>query len=254
MAKSVEGLVEVSVGFVAGLFLMWRGFHWFKRKRLIEDIPTSKIRGIAMGLVEIKGKALPAVKQIRKSPLSGKKCVYYKYIVEKLVGSGKSRRWVNVSSGRSPEPFYLEDETGKVMVEPKYAELHIPKSYTSKSKWGKDPEPIVKNFLKAEKIRFEGKLFGMNYTMRYTEWIITPKMNLYVMGAAAKNPHVEGGTAVKSVENIMIKKGPDRILMISNKKEKQVLNTLKLKSFGYMAGGFLLSLVCLAIFIAIIRF
>jgi hypothetical protein len=253
MAKNIEGMAYAAAGFAAGLFLMWRGFHWFKRKRLIEDIPTSKIRGIAMGLVEVKGKALPAAKEIRKSPLSGKKCVYYRYLVEKLVSTGKSSHWVTVRKGRSPEPFYLKDSTGEVMVDPKYAELNIPKSYTSRSKWGKDPSSVVKNFLKAEKIKFEGFL-GMNYTMRYTEWIITPNMELYVMGAASKNPHLEGGTSARGVENIIIKKGADKILMISNKKEKQVLNTLKLKSIGYMSGGFLISLACLAVFIALIRF
>jgi hypothetical protein len=250
MGKDPRALIYSVAGFVAGIFVMWRGFHWFKRKRLIEDIPTSKVRAIAMGLVEIQGKARQATKEIIRAPLSGKKCVHYKYVVEKRVQSGKSSHWKIISRGYNPDPFYLEDNTGKVMVEPKYADMHIPKSHQSSSSWGKDPGAQVKSFLKKESIKFEGALFGANYTMRYTEWIITPGMQLYVMGTAADNPYVENATSVHGVEDAIIKKGSDGILMISNRKEKQVLNKIKWKAIGYLAGGFLLSLVCLIIIIA----
>ena len=233
------------VGFVAGLFLLYAGFVWLKRKRLVEDIPTSKVRSIAMGLVEVKGKAHPAAKNVMTSPLTGKKCVYYKYMVEKLVSSGKSSHWVKVKGKNSIEPFYLQDNTGKVMVDPKKAGVHTPMSYHSQSKWGKDPEPTVKKFLDHENIRFEGSLFGMNYTMRYREWMIAPGTDVYVMGEAADNPYVEEGTAQQGVEDIMITRGKDKIMMISTKKEKQILNSLKWKSLFAIAGGALLTTLCI---------
>ena len=64
-----------AIGFFAGLFLFWKGFSWLKQKRLIENIPTSKIRSIAMGLVEIYGEVVPTQEKILKSPFTNKDCV-----------------------------------------------------------------------------------------------------------------------------------------------------------------------------------
>ncbi len=245
-----EVLFYSAIAFGFGLLLMWGGFSFLKRKRLIEDIPTSKVRSIAMGLTEVKGKAHAAAKKIMTSPLTGEKCVYYKYAVEKLVSSGKSSHWVKIKGENSSDPFFLQDNTGKVMIDPSKAEVNVKRSYHSQSKWGKDPEPTVKKFLDNEKIRFEGSLFGMNYTMRYTEWIITPGTDVYVMGEAKDNPYVEEGTAQKGVEDIMISKGKDKLMIISTKKENQIVKGLKWKAIGCLIGGFLISLVALIIFIA----
>ncbi|MDD5086676.1 MAG: hypothetical protein PHV16_02895, partial [Candidatus Nanoarchaeia archaeon] len=61
--------------FAAGVFLFWEGIKTLKHKRLIENIPTSKIRSLAMGLVEIYGEVVPAYKEVLKSPFSNKDCV-----------------------------------------------------------------------------------------------------------------------------------------------------------------------------------
>ena len=245
-------LIYAVIGFFAGLFLMYAGFGLFKRKRLIENLPTSKIRSIAMGLVEVNGKARHAKEKVMTSPLSGKKCVYYKYTIEKYVSSGKSGHWRMIKYDVGPGPFFVEDNTGTVLVDPKKADIKVPMSYQSQSSWGKDPEPLVKKFLEKEKIKFEGALFGANFSMRYREWIIPPGMELYVLGEAKDNPYVEEGTAVHGVEDIMITKGKDKIMMISHGKEKQVLKSLKWKAFGGLIGGLVLSVVCLVITLAYI--
>jgi len=245
MAKDPQAIIISGIGVVAGILIMYGGFKMFQRKRLVEDLPTSKVRSIAMGLVEVNGKAHAAEKKIITSPLSGKKCVYYKYTVEKYVSNGKSGHWRVMKKNSSFEPFYLQDNTGKVLVDPNKAEINVPKAYESKSQWGKDPEPIVRKFLKNENIRFEGALFGANHTMRYREWIVPPGMELYVLGDAGDNPYVENGTVEKGHDDIMIKRGKDHLMMISHGQEKQVLKSLKWKAFGGMIGGFLLSIVFL---------
>ncbi|MFH1770987.1 MAG: hypothetical protein ABH828_05545 [archaeon] len=94
-----------------------------KQKQMIENIPTSKIRSIAMGLVEIKGIAEPFRKKLLKSPFSEKDCVYYRYTVEEYRSSGKNSRWVTIASGQSNDFFNLTDDTGTVLVDPKGAEV-----------------------------------------------------------------------------------------------------------------------------------
>ena len=43
---------------IVGLYLFYNSLKNLKKKRLFENIPTSKMRSVAMGLVELKGKIL----------------------------------------------------------------------------------------------------------------------------------------------------------------------------------------------------
>ena len=50
---------------IAALLMLWYAFHFLRLKRQIENTPTSRVRSIAMGMVEVKGpghsKIRPAV-------------------------------------------------------------------------------------------------------------------------------------------------------------------------------------------------
>ncbi|MCS7105696.1 MAG: hypothetical protein NZ942_00010 [Candidatus Aenigmarchaeota archaeon] len=94
------------LGFGVSLFI--HAFKTFKRKRLIEDIPTSKIRSIPMGLVEIYGEAIPAKDRIFKAPFTNKDCVYYRCIVQEERSSGKRRTWVTIKDEEKRDYFYLK--------------------------------------------------------------------------------------------------------------------------------------------------
>jgi len=218
-----------------GVFLLWAGFQSFKVKRLIENIPTSKIRSIAMGLVEIAGQVVPDKKI--KSPFSNKNCVYYRYTIEEYRSSGKSSSWRTIKKGFDSIPFYLKDNTGKVLVDPKGAIVDIPKDFEFKSGFRRDPPVAVKQFLTSNRLKFETFL-GMNRTMRYREYFIEPNDKLYIMGTAGDNPYVEETTAQQNVEDIMIQKGKhEKFYYISDKPEHAVLKSTKLKAFGCLFGG-----------------
>jgi hypothetical protein len=240
-----EPLIYGIFGLVVGLILFVKGFFWLKQKRLIENIPTSKVRSLAMGLVEISGEAKLADKHALKSPFSNKDCVYYKYTVEEYCKQGKSHKWVTRKKGAESVNFYLKDATGAVLVDPKGANIDIPADNEFKSKWGRDPPAVVMNFLKAKNISFEG-FFGANKTMRYREYFLAPKDKVYLMGTAGKNPFVKEGTAVNNVDNIMMQKGKnEKFYFISDSGEKHILEKLKwLVILGFFGGG-ILSVVCL---------
>ena len=231
-------------GFFFGLFLFYFGFSKFRRKRLIENTPTSNIRSVAMCLVEIFGDVIPAKGKILKSPFSNKDCVYYKYEIEEYRSSGKSSRWVKIKDGSDSVHFFLKDKTGLVLVEPKDAEVEIPQDFQFESSMGKDPPQYVKDFLKKNRMSFEGFL-GINKKMRYKEHFIAPKDNLYILGTAGDNPFVEEATAQHGIEDVMIQKGKN-VFYISDKPEKEVLGQLGFGYF-YIIGGAILSTVCLFI-------
>ncbi len=234
------------IGFIFGIYIFFKGFGWLKLKRLIENMPTSKIRSLAMGLVEIYGEVVPAQGRLLKSPLTGKDCVYYKYYIQEYRGSGKHRRWVTIKSDTNMAHFFIKDESGIVLIEPKNAQIDIPPDFNFQSGLGKDPPKIITGFLKANGLSFES-LFGMNKRMKFVECFIAPKDRLYVIGTAGDNPFVEEATASNNTADIMVQKGNSSIYYISDKPENEILKAFRWKTFASLYGGAALSVICLAV-------
>ncbi len=208
------------------------------KKRKIENIPTSKIRSLAMGLVEIYGKVLHADKWLFTSPLAGKKCVYYDFEIEEHRGSGKNSRWVTVAKGCDGRYFFLKDNTGRVLVDCNGAKIEIKPQFKQKSmtglKSGDLPEN-VKKVLEKNGIKLKN-FFGFDTVFKYQEMTIVPEDNLYIMGNAGDNPFVKEGSAMNSTHDIMIQCSKDTFF-ISNKDEKHIINNLKLKIILGFFGG-----------------
>lgn len=234
-------------GLGAGIFFFFRGLLSLRDKRLVENMPTSKVRSLAMGLVEIFGQVLPAERMVMKSPFSNRDCVYYRYTVEELRSSGKNSHWVTIKKDEKRMPFFLKDETGAVLIDPSGARFGIGRDNQFDSKWGKDPPEQVKKFMASQGLNFEG-LFGVNKTMKYTEWFLEPGDKLYIMGVAQDNPHVDEGSAKNSVEDVMIGKGEhEKIFYISDREERDILKKLKWQvNLGVFGGGFL-AVACMAV-------
>ena len=52
-------IIFEGITIIIGTGLLIQAFRLFKKKKMIENIPTSKVRSIAMGLVELNGKIIP---------------------------------------------------------------------------------------------------------------------------------------------------------------------------------------------------
>jgi hypothetical protein len=104
------------VGF--GIFLFFRGFPFLKRKRLIQNTPTSTIRGAALGAVEVSGTVVGPYTLI--SPLSESDCFYY-HAVARSTGEEEKK----VAEEVLYAPFFLDDGTGRLMVDPRGAEMEL---------------------------------------------------------------------------------------------------------------------------------
>jgi E3 ubiquitin ligase len=156
-----EWLLDLAAA-VAGGFLIRYGFRQLRKKNLIENIPSSPIRSVAMGLAEIKGHSLAAATMT--APLSGKPCHYFRYRVEEERNSGKRREWVTVDQGESNAPFSVEDPTARILVNPDGADILLNRDYERME-------------------RGEG-WFGKR--RRYREWRIDPADFVYVIGTVSK--------------------------------------------------------------------
>lgn len=170
----------------ASTFIFFDGFKKWRRKRLIENIPTSKIRSMAMGLVELQGKALERV-LLLKGPLTGKNCVFYKYQIERFEHRGKSSRWITIAGETScNSPFYLDDNTGKVLIDPKGVETHLKNpDFQYESGRISDIPSHIEVFLQKNEIQY--KSFFGKHRLRFREWLICPGDEIYVLGAVRKN-------------------------------------------------------------------
>jgi hypothetical protein len=123
--------VEVGIGvavLAAGCaYFSWRTWRNVSHVRLIEDTPTAKIRSAPQGYVELEGagKLMDGPPIIAK--LSGLPCVWYRYKIEQQVKThykGHTQtRWEVIEKDESTETFWLQDETGRVVIDPEGADV-----------------------------------------------------------------------------------------------------------------------------------
>jgi hypothetical protein len=214
-----------------GVIIFIVGFKWFSKKRLIENMPTSKIRSLAMGLVEIKGAVVPI--ELLESPINKKKCVYYRFKVERertyKDKEGNTRtEWVTIDQAKKDTRFYLKDDTAQVLVEPKDANVNIKTDFHNVEYRGGALTGTILSFVSGRPWAGSKDKYGGG-KLRFTEWYIEPKDSLYILGTAGDNPYFEETKAQRNEQDIMIQKKKD-LFFISDKSEKELLKSLKWKS------------------------
>lgn len=97
-------------------------FYFLRRARLLEDVPTSRIRSAAQGYTELDGIARLLDGPTIAGPLTGLPCVWWEYKIEEKVttGSGKNRRthWRTLVFRMSECLFAIDDDTGVCVIDP----------------------------------------------------------------------------------------------------------------------------------------
>ena len=220
-------LVPALLG-IATIVLLFVGYRAYYKKRLIEDVPTSKCQGVTIGLNELKGKA------ITHSPiigyLSGQPCVYYTYKIEEeykrtVTRDGKKRterRWRTIASETRFRPFELHDDTGSIRVNPKGAEFHgdvvVNKTCrrTDPMYYGKGPMRSLR--------RSTGR-------RRFREEIIPNQCKAYVMGDARVREDI--------VEPEIAHDEMGDLFLISSQSEGKLISKFGWQARGSFAGSIL---------------
>ena len=83
------------------------GFHFIRHGRIMQDTPTSKIRSVSQGFVELQGKARSIGGKPLRSPGKSQDCVWYDYKVEERERSGSRDSWKTIIEDRSDNSFYV---------------------------------------------------------------------------------------------------------------------------------------------------
>lgn len=232
----------LAAGTMGGLGLFVYGWMVHQRKRLIENIPTSTIRSLALGLVEISGQAQP-VEVLLSAPFSGLPCVFYSYAVEEHVGSGKHARWEIIAKGTSEQSFFVNDSTGRVLVVPFGAELIMPDERTYRNDWFKELPPLAIAGLNRLGVSTE-RWIGSK-TLRCREAVIKPEEQVYILGTA--HEHLGARERAENSARLYIGSSQDHEFIISDRSEKDLLSRLGWQMLAYGAGGLALAATCLTI-------
>jgi E3 Ubiquitin ligase len=186
------------VGLAFGAYWFYRGFILLARRRLILDTPASKIRSASIGLVELSG--LAGGPYTLRAPLTGVPCYYYRTLAWQLKQSGKNSHWEKAADETLYVPFYLDDNSGRVLVDPQGAELDLHRDFqeefhTSFFSTQLDVPSNAAGFLMRHGIDTDKKL-------KLEEYSIKPKNALFVLGTLAPNPGVSvSATPVRDVSD-----------------------------------------------------
>jgi hypothetical protein len=212
-----------------------------KRKRLVDNLPTSKTTGVFLGLVELKGTAESA--RPLTSYLAAQSCVYYQWRVEEhwsrtvtetyTDSDGKTRTrtrhesgWKTVADGGESIPFYLQDNCGVVLVRPEGAKLEPTTIFaetcgvSSPLYYGKGPPEAVAN---------------SDFRRRFTETAVALHTELYVMGQARERQDV--------VAPELAQDPSAPLFLISTRTEQQISSGFR---WGFWGLGFLGLMLCIA--------
>jgi len=196
-----------ALGIIVGVVLFTRGFQMLRFKQLIMNTPISKIRSASMGLVEIGGRA----KGPRAIPagITGEDCYYYRAMAWQLRQSGKNREWRQVACESLYVPFFVEDSTGRMLVDPQGAEFDIQRNFkdefnTAFFSSSCDVLPgNVASFLDRNRVRFDA-------STRLEEYCIKPDSPLFVFGTLCADsdpltwapvPHLGAGASLQARSN-----------------------------------------------------
>lgn len=166
-------LIALFVGACICLLASLRMFH---RARLIEDMPTSKIRSCSQGYVELYGTAKWMDGPEIHAPLSGQPCVWYSFSVEEYAQHSK-QKWRRIDDGVSDNLFLLEDDTGACVIDPQGAEV-TPSS--SNTWYGSKRISPVTHTSPLEVLG--GAIFQTGQKYRYNEQRLDQYESLYAIG------------------------------------------------------------------------
>jgi hypothetical protein len=174
---------SAAVGVLFGVFLFVRGFQMLRYKRLILNTPSSKVRSASMGLVEITGTAKGP--QTIPAGITGEPCYYYRATAWKLTQDGKNRNWKQVADESLYVPFFVDDSTGRMLVNAQGAQLDVHCNFKDEigtSFFGSNDmvPPNVSRFL----LRYG--LVG-EQGIRLEEYCVKPEYPLFVLGTLGRN-------------------------------------------------------------------
>jgi len=219
----VMGVISLVCFFVA--------IRSLRRRRLHLDVPTSKAKGVFLGLNEIKGTSRAG--QPLRSRMAAQPCVWYEWSVEekwerkvtKTDAEGKTTTetesgWKTVARGGESVAFDLEDGTGRIRIVPEGADIDGVRALDERC--GRS-DPLY--FEHAPRTAISSS----THRRRLRETILPIDVDLYVIGTARMRADIVQ-PEIAQAENA-------ELFLISMKSEEQIVSGHFWATLGAMVVG-----------------
>jgi hypothetical protein len=242
------------LGLIAGPILFAHGFRDFRLRRLMQNTPTSRIRSMPMGLVEVSGLVEPRSAVI--APFSGRDCVFWELDI-----ATRTRRsgWTVVHRNASGHPFFLRDDTGVALVYPKDATTRLRPGMQEECPGIQLPDCYAR-YMADQHLAF--RALWRAGVMRFRERVIEAGQPVYVLGTATPRPHsiaisddeVLSATGTEDLRAkplrvrdqetaAVIRRGEhQKTFVLSEESERELTLTLGVRSLAELFGGPLITL------------
>jgi len=216
-----EAEPPLTVPLIFSLILLALGLRSLHSKRIIDDTPTLKTKGVFIGLAELKGTA--ESENPLTSYITGTRCVQHSWSIEEYRTNAS---WATVDSGEESSTFYLKDDTGAIKIDPRNALLE---SDTTLNVTVDRSDPLYYD---------KGPPLGITESRHrriFTETLIPLHSPLYVIGKAReRHDRVAVELAYDEEEPLFV---------ISTKGETQVSSRHRNQFLNLVAVGLIISIL-----------
>jgi len=236
-------LIFCTAAAIAGVFLFVNGLAIYREFRLLLVTTETPIRALAMGFVEVHGKAVGDQSII--SPVSKTPCFYYKIFLHVELGVGGKNHPTEFMKWECI-PFYLQDATGKVRVNPVGIEgdlmlnEEVGVRTTALTRLaGERPAPVSRE---EELAKYANELVANRVTIlkgRFREYCILPGHWYDLAGTCVENPE----PLDERDRNMIVKGSEESTFLVSWRSEKGAKARLRSQAMlGVWLGGALVVL------------
>jgi hypothetical protein len=245
MLLSIDFGAVLAGGFFGaiGVYMASQGIKMLRIAGRAADTASSKVRSVAIGFAELSGTA--TAHETLTAPFSGRPCTYYTCEIERYEssGSGKSRRtsWVMKWLGTNHIGFSLDDSTGSIALKTEQAEFNCapdkrwylrPGSRFTIKRWRDHMGNLAALEPDAHEIAPTERGSSRIGSYRFTERIIAPGEQIYVLGTVQRDDTIHVGLDRRL--------GP---FVISDQKEEVLVREMRRNALGLLIIG--------AVFVAI---
>ena len=222
-------VVPILVLVVAGGIALSRALEALKALRGMAATPLWPIGSMPTGRVEVYGSAHTDEPLI--APFTQKPVVFW----EVCVLSDNDKSPLFEYGDASVEPFWVEDETGRVQVMPADADTELRRAYR-KFSWGNRLPAHLEAFAQAHDVSTRFLLFPKR--LQFVERHIEEGQPVYVWGVAQERPDLDG------LQRVIAEGGPEDPFLISDKSKRTLARRLRWAAGLWLAGG----AACVALF------
>lgn len=234
--------------FGIGTLLYLGGFSSYSQFRKLENLPRIAIRAVPMGIVEIQGKA--STETTLSSPVSHTPCCAYRPRIDSYTPQpgdrpAKQEALLQVEEGK----FYLEDETGRVLVDLRNLEF-------DQTVWARTVNLNPKAGVPALDRHFSGPALGASddelraYARKLVPHCRAPYAELFeylivagpiysLTGTCAENPQATG----EADRKIIMKGQNDPTFRIAARTREQEINRLRRRAHIFIGLGAALAIL-----------